>query len=330
MVRALIGLGSNQGDRAALLQQAVERLAQPPRIVVHTVSPFIETKPAGGALGQGPFLNAAALVETSLAPESLLAVLKEIEQELGRTPDERWAARPIDLDLLLFAEETVDTPALTVPHPRMAWRRFVIEPAAAIAGDMIHPTTGWTITRLAAHLHDTRPYLALTGLSQTVRTEVAWHLVSLCGGHLVSAAELPPPGIGAAIRLPQSATESLESAFTEAVAALHAAAQQPSDRLLVGDFWYGEWRAMARACVPAGALGQFEARWRSHRDKVLPPRLVVLLDTVPDEEEDELFALLRRSLLKELAKSDVGPVMRLTGLSMEAAVAEVAAAVESM
>lgn len=317
MVRALIALGSNQGDREALLREAVARLKRP-QLDIRAVSPWLETQPAGGPTGQGLFLNGAVLVETSLKPAALLAVLKEIEQQLGRTGGERWAARPIDLDLLLYGEEKIACPTLTVPHPRMAWRRFVLEPAAAIAGDMLHPTTRWTISRLATHLRETRPYVAITGLSQTARREVAWHVASLCGGTLISAGD-------------DEADASLEAGFEQAISRVRAAvAEQPADRLLVSDFWYGDWLGLARVCTPAGAFSQFEKRWRSRRGDVPTPRLVVLLDKTSDDEDDGLVTMLRQSLTAELARPDVGPVMRLTNLSIEAAVAEVAAAVESM
>ena len=93
--------------------------------------------------------NAAALLETAIEPGPLLRLVKQLEHEWGRQTAERWAARVLDLDLLLYDRLVVETPELVVPHPRMAWRRFVLEPAAEIAPEMVHPPTGWTIAAAA-------------------------------------------------------------------------------------------------------------------------------------------------------------------------------------
>ena len=93
----------------------------------------------GGPPGQGDFLNGAILVETLLSPEAVLAILQEIEAALGRRREERWGPRTIDLNLLLYNQEVRRTPALELPHPRMTQRRFVLEPAAAVAASMVIP-----------------------------------------------------------------------------------------------------------------------------------------------------------------------------------------------
>lgn len=148
----LIALGSNLGDRAAILTRAVDRLSATPGITVLRVSRIYETAPSGGPPGQGPFLNAAAMLQTSLEPLALLAVLHNIEAELGRVRDVHWGARTLDLDLLLDGGRVINSPALTVPHPRMQTRRFVLEPAAEIAADMLHPVLRRTIGELLAEL----------------------------------------------------------------------------------------------------------------------------------------------------------------------------------
>jgi 2-amino-4-hydroxy-6-hydroxymethyldihydropteridine diphosphokinase len=150
--RALIGLGSNLGDRRAALDGAVSALAATPGIVVRNVSNYHETEPVGGPAGQGMFLNAAAALETTLDPFHLLDVLVEIEARLGRVRTVPWGERTLDLDLLLFGEEVIDTPRLTVPHPRFAARRFVLEPLAEIAPEAIDPVTKYTVAELLAKL----------------------------------------------------------------------------------------------------------------------------------------------------------------------------------
>lgn len=150
--RAAIGLGSNLGDREAILELAIAKLSAAPGIQSVLASRFFETAPVGGPPGQGPFLNAAAALETSLEPEELHQVLKQIEESAGWRRVVRWGERTLDLDLLLFGEHEIEMPTLTVPHPRMAFRRFVLEPLASIAPDLVHPSTRRTVADLLANL----------------------------------------------------------------------------------------------------------------------------------------------------------------------------------
>src|SRR5262249_45347713 len=132
---AFIGLGSNLGDRRATLDGTIAALAATPGIRILRVSSYLETDPVGGPKGQGSYLNAAAALETTLEAAELLHVLQAIENRFGRVRTVRWGERTLDLDLLLFGDRTIETAELTVPHPRLAERRFVLEPLAAIAPD---------------------------------------------------------------------------------------------------------------------------------------------------------------------------------------------------
>jgi nicotinamide-nucleotide amidase len=140
---ALLALGSNLGDRRATLESAVQSLRQSPGIQVLDVSGFIETDPVNpsGPPTQERYLNGAVRVRTSLSPQSLLETCLAIEQTHGRSrrATARNAPRTLDIDLLLFGDQVIDQPGLHVPHPRMHERRFVLEPSAEIAADMIHP-----------------------------------------------------------------------------------------------------------------------------------------------------------------------------------------------
>lgn len=151
--RAMIGLGSNLGDRRAFLEGAIAALAASPGVEVRRVSSFRETEPVGGPAGQGPFLNAVAVLETALDPFELLHLLREIEARAGRVRTIRWGARTLDLDLLLFDDRIIETDELTVPHPRLAERRFVLEPLAEVAPDAVEPTRGRTVSELWEELH---------------------------------------------------------------------------------------------------------------------------------------------------------------------------------
>jgi 2-amino-4-hydroxy-6-hydroxymethyldihydropteridine diphosphokinase len=141
-----IAIGTNLGDRAAHLAFAIAQLSQLREDV--RVSPAIETAPEGVPDAQPPFLNAAAIGFTTLVPRALLDALLAIERLDGRERPYRYAARTLDLDLILFGERVVKEEGLEVPHPRFRERRFVLAPLAAIAGDWRDPVTGATISAL--------------------------------------------------------------------------------------------------------------------------------------------------------------------------------------
>jgi 2-amino-4-hydroxy-6-hydroxymethyldihydropteridine diphosphokinase len=138
---AFVGIGSNLGDREAHLSRAVELLSAEDRIVVVAVSEIRETAPVG-PVPQGPFLNGAVRVETDLSPRELLERLLAVEERMGRVRGERFGPRTIDLDLLVYGDETVDESGLSVPHPRLHERRFALEPLAELAPDLKIPGMG--------------------------------------------------------------------------------------------------------------------------------------------------------------------------------------------
>lgn len=138
--RAFIGLGSNVGHREKNITAALAALETTREIEVVKVSGLYETEPVGGPADQGKFLNAVVEVSTTLAALRLLAVCQRIEDSLGRKRDLRWGPRTIDLDILLFDDEIHSTAELTIPHPMMHERRFVLEPLVEIAPDVVHPT----------------------------------------------------------------------------------------------------------------------------------------------------------------------------------------------
>ena len=142
-----VALGSNLGDRSSSLDGAVAALKGVPELTVLAVSSYRETLPVGGPRGQPPFLNAALALRTSLPPEELLGLLQGIERRYGRERERevRWGPRRLDLDLLLFGEVEMQGEELTLPHPRMEDRLFVLEPLLEIAPRLLLPGSGVTI-----------------------------------------------------------------------------------------------------------------------------------------------------------------------------------------
>ena len=130
--RTFLGLGSNVGDRWAHLRAAV---AGVPDLVA--ASPVYETAPVGGPAGQRPFLNAVVELDTGLGPRQLLEVCRRLEESAGRVRSRRFGPRTLDVDVLLVGDEQVDEPDLTVPHPRMWERAFVLVPLADLAPDLV-------------------------------------------------------------------------------------------------------------------------------------------------------------------------------------------------
>ncbi len=153
-VDVAIALGSNLGDRRAHLDFAVAALRRVPGASVLAVAPAIETPPVGPA-GQGAYLNAAVLLRTTMPADAVLWTLLGIERARGRRRGgPRWGPRTLDLDLLLHGSAVVVRPGLTVPHPRMHERRFVLEPLAAIAPELVHPVLGRSISELLGTVDD--------------------------------------------------------------------------------------------------------------------------------------------------------------------------------
>lgn len=138
MAEAALGFGSNQGDRAENIRAALARLEERGAGRILQASPFYCTPPWGDT-NQEDFLNACALLETSLSPQDLLGLCLEIERELGRdrAKERRWGPRSIDIDILFYDDAELDTPDLSLPHPHMLDRAFVLIPLADVAPEKI-------------------------------------------------------------------------------------------------------------------------------------------------------------------------------------------------
>lgn len=154
-VTAYLGLGSNLGRRPDNLRRALRLINDHPHISLLQTSSFYVTNPVGPR--QRNFLNAAAEIRTVLPPAVLLAELKSIEKRLGRTAGKRWGPRIIDIDILFYGTLRLDTPHLSLPHPRLRERAFVLLPLAEIAPELCHTVTGQPVREMAASVVLTHP-----------------------------------------------------------------------------------------------------------------------------------------------------------------------------
>jgi 2-amino-4-hydroxy-6-hydroxymethyldihydropteridine diphosphokinase len=154
MHRVLVGLGSNVGDRLGFLQKAVHELERTPGISVTSISCVYETEPVGKK-NQPQFLNAAIELSCSVSALQLYERMKEIERLIGRTPTERWGPREIDLDLLYFNDEVIESPMFIVPHRDSSNRRFVLVPLSEIAADFVDPAKKCSVRSLLESCPDT-------------------------------------------------------------------------------------------------------------------------------------------------------------------------------
>lgn len=242
MTRCHIALGGNLGDVWATFAAALGRLRSDDLRVV-AVSSLYTTHPMGADAG-GPFLNAAAAIETTLDPLPLLDRLLAIEDQLGRRREMRWGPRAIDLDLVFYGDEVIRHPRLRVPHPGCWYRRFVLDPLEEIAPDAVHGESGETIRSLKTRLLS-RPVHVACDDDETRRTlevtlqrqfpEVAWTHDESRAALTFSQRTLQDDSLTRTIALPGSEDPAIEAAKAVLVAALlEPTASANSDRY-VGD-----------------------------------------------------------------------------------------------
>ena len=149
--RAFIGAGANLGEPVRQIRQAQDALQKSPGIEFLGASSLYRTQPVG-PVEQPPFINAVFALECNASPRELLALLLEIERNMGRVRKERWGPRVIDLDLLFFGEEIIKEQGLEVPHPRLHERRFVLVPLTEVAPGFVHPVIKKSVSELLASL----------------------------------------------------------------------------------------------------------------------------------------------------------------------------------
>lgn len=323
MAVALIGLGANLGEPDQALLAAIDYLRHSTDISVDAVSPFLESKAVGGPPGQPAYLNGAARLTVRLSPQQLLDRLHQIEAKMGRMRDVRWSARPIDLDLLLY-DDLICGPtmlgkdlSLRIPHPRMSMRRFVLEPALAVAPQMVHPEIEWTVAELGEHLHQALPYTAICGfgkkkffdqiISRSARRQGVSLLKTPVGDRSEASFEQD--------RLPASVAIEF---FLVRLKVHEQAILQSKQGSVLSDFWVGQ------SLLPLGDEASIELE-RAKLSRLIPPKLLVMLWDSPSKiSEGKRSATLAR--LKRLYR---GPLLVLDATSPDRCVDEITAALAS-
>ncbi len=329
MPDCLIGLGSNVGDRAENIKAAVVALDRHDQLTVEANSRYFETEPIGGPRDQPGFLNSAARLTTSLTPLALLAVLQAIEQRVGRRKDVHWGPRLLDLDLLLYGERQIvesagatasDTPRLIVPHPRMSFRRFVLEPASEVAGSMCHPIIGRTVFELLDHLNTTSHYVALAGPPGVDCNSVASEVSRRTGCHLVPATKYDATNASES-----SGSQSGRLSFERQIVMLDGCTSllRPDnfpDGPVISDFWFDALRVNAQRSLDSSRFAEFELLWTECRQQVGAPRLIVIMNMPTGGDVDH--ALIEQAFGQ-------GPQLQLGNTNFEQQCDEVEAALQA-
>jgi len=289
MARCLIGCGSNLGKRREQLDLALDLIRFMPGVELLAVSRYVETRPVGGPAGQGCYLNGACLLETDLEPHDLLGALMAVENTLERRRDERWGERTVDLDILLYEDLVLDTPELTLPHPRMATRRFVLEPSAEIAAELPYPPGACTVRDLLDNISVPCPLVAIVGVPGSGATEVAIAVADATLARLVRASASLPAGEGGA------AYDALPAAC-ERFLATASAWQKPlaidqwydDPHGTVTDYWLDAIPVAASAALGSNEQGRFQKDFEAIARAAVPPHVAILLRVSKQELRERL------------------------------------------
>ncbi len=329
MSDCLIGIGANLGDRERSIGQAMQEIRSAAEISSVVVSGYHRTEPVGGPTGQEFFLNAAARFQTSLSPRQLLRFLHRIEKQLGREREDRWGPRTIDLDLLLMDDLVFKRKDLVVPHPRIAFRRFVLEPAVEIAADMVHPEMGWTLQQLFDHLNRARPYVAFTGIGVVTEKE---RIASLVASRLDGVLITPIPRESLRRPLDMIEADSLknDAARVKHLAELLAPDRITEQQLCISDFWFDELVTLDRFELSDEEFAHRQQQWEAYRHQVMQPKLLVLLKLKTESPDSERIAERNEAVEKLVREAAQCPILCLDDSDPNFVIQEVVAAIDAM
>ncbi len=333
MARCLIGCGSNLGKRREQLDRALELLRFMPGVTFLAASRYRETPPVGGPSGQGSFLNGACLIETDLSPHAVLDLLTAVENTLHRERHTRWGERTIDLDLLLYGDLVVESDQLTVPHPRMATRRFVLEPSAEIAADLPYPLATCTIGDLLDNISVRLPLVSIVGVPGSGADRVASAVADAVMGRVIHAPrDLPAATAGVA------AWRGLLAAWAAPLAA--PAWHDDEHHVAIADYWLDALDVVAAERLPADEAAAFRRDLATAAAETIAPRVAIQLveprEMLLARDPSGGLARLQERLSRRLrCTGDRDPrcpkaVIAIDARDPDRAVAEATAAVEAM
>ncbi len=274
----------------------MELLRYMPGVSLVRVSRYRDTRPIGGPPGQGVFLNGACLLETDLAPHDVLGMLAAVENTLDRERGERWGPRTVDLDLLLYDDVVLDTASLTIPHPRMVTRRFVLEPCVEIAADLTHPLAGCTLAELLESISSPHPHVAVIGVPGAGAAEIAEAVAHATLARLVLAP--PEYGVvfgGAAGRDAMPGDRAWRDAVEACAQPLLTKRWLADPHGTVADYWLDTVRLAAADSLTAELLGPFESFCARTAAATVSPQVAILLVASPDALEERLALAARQS-----------------------------------
>lgn len=340
MADCLLALGSNLGQRARQLDAAIDRISKIPQTLVRQTSSYYDTEPIGGPGAQARFLNAVVRVTSELSPTGLFTAAQQLERELGRTGMVRWGPRLIDIDLLTYDALVIETPELTLPHPRMAVRRFVLQPACEVAPELIHAPTGWSLRELLDRLDRTPCYVAVCCADPQRSNQLV----------IGAAARLnTQPLLCSVDRSAVPFRDEPAAALRSALASLahqHALLESPrakkSTELLLSDFWLNESLALAHTWPAGPEQAKLQQACRAAIALAPEPRFVLHLDLDPASRTTPLAAAsgdpsareerpgLLPALRRQLALPGQAPVLHTAADDEQLAFIELQAGIDAM
>lgn len=296
---AYIALGSNVGDTHSHLQSAIGigMLGESSHISVCAVSDMIATAPLGG-MDQAEYLNAVVKVETSLSALELFARMVAVENSLGRVRAEKWSPRTIDLDLLLYGDEVIETDDLTVPHARMHLRSFVLEPLTQLAGDLIHPILKKSISTLAGRLGggdytidpDVPQLISIAGVIGVGKTTLACGLAKSLSGAMIKEAYDTNPYIA------DACAGDREAALNSQLHFLISRLDQLDKKVLttgdifIADYVFEKDRIFAERTLTPEQLTFYNERSERVASSIAAPVLVIYMTDSADAVLDRIHA----------------------------------------
>ncbi len=281
---AWIGLGANIGSREATLRQAVAMLDNLEGVRVLTVSDLIESAPLGN-VQQPSYLNGVVSVATNLGAEALLDCMQAIESSLGRVRTDHWGPRTVDLDLLLYGDEIIDTETLTVPHAAMHLRSFVLKPMCQAGADVIHPVLKRSIQELAARLNggdfwlsgDRPQLISVAGVIGVGKTTLARGLAEALDCEMVPEAyDTNPYMVEVYAGRKDLALDSQLYFLHSRVKQLHRGALEPT-KAVVTDYVFDKEMIYARRTLDASQFVAYSAEYDAVAAEVVSPVLVVYM-----------------------------------------------------